>query len=89
MVAGRRAFNPWSQGLYSSNSFSLSRSFVLIPLMASAVEWSCPNKVTSTTLGRVWDPHAIFMLAGNETLSGAISMAASANEGVAPLPAMT
>ena len=62
---------------------------MLISRMSSTVGWSCPNRLTRTTLSRAWDPRARVRVDGKETLSGAISVAASANEGVAPPPVMS
>ena len=87
--ADRCVFNSQSRRLYSSNSVSLSRSYLLMSLMASEVGFSCPNRLTSTTLSRAWAPCAMARLAGKETLSSAVSVAEYSNEGPVSAPAMT
>ena len=89
MEAGRHAFNPRSQELYSPKSVSLSMISKLTSLMASAVGWSSPNNVTSTTLSHVWYPHAMARVVGRENPYGAVSVSASSKEGESPPHTMT
>ena len=49
--------------------------------MDSALGWSCHNKVIRTTLSCAWAPCSMDMVTVKETPSGAVSMAASDNEG--------
>ena len=58
-------------------------------LVASGEGWSDPNKVTRTTLSRVWDPRDMTRVAIRETPSGAISVATLKRGGAALLPTMT
>ena len=89
MDAGRRDFSPQSRGLYSYISVYLSMISIFTSFIASAVWWSGPNKVDRTTLSRVWASHTMASVAGRETPSGAVRVAASAREGAALLPTTT
>ena len=89
MDSGRRALNLRLQGLYSSRSISLYIIYVFTSLMAITMGWSCPNKVTRNTVSPAWGPCAMTKVTNRETPSGAVSVAVSAREGAAPLPAMT
>ena len=51
---------------------------VLNYFIASSVVWSDLNRVTSTTLSRMWAPRTMAIVAGRETMSGSVSMAVSA-----------
>ena len=59
-----------------------------ISLISSVVGWIGLNRVDRTTLIRVWAPRATDSVEGRETPAGAISMAASSREGMAPAPVM-
>ena len=83
MDAMRRAFNLCSYGLYSSSSVSLSMISTFTSFIASTVGWSVPNRVDRITLSCVWAPCDMARVEGRDTTSGAVSMAASAREGVA------
>ena len=63
--------------------------YLFTPFMPSAVVWSGLNKVTRTTLIRVWAPHSMARVADRETLSGVFIVAVSAREVVASPPVMT
>ena len=57
--------------------------------MASAMGWYYYIRVNRTILSRAWYTYAMARVVGKDTPSGAVSVAASANEGVAPLTTMT
>ena len=57
--------------------------------IARSLGCSVPNRVDRTNLSRAWDLRAMARLAVRVTLSGAVRVAASAREGVAPPPTIT
>ena len=88
--AGSRAFNPRSRGSYYSNYVSIYRISTLMSIIERSVGWYCLNKATGTNLSRALPPpRAMAMVTNKETPSGAVSMEASANEGVAQPSVMT
>ena len=89
MDAGRIAYNPRSQGLYSSRSVSLFKISMFTSFIAIVVGGVGPKLGGQDHLQPRMGPRAMVRVSGRETLSGTISVATSDREGAAAPPAIT